>query len=273
MPRETAQQDKRTQSKGRNSQSSQTTQSSRSPATDRQASIPTSRDESRANGQTQQRETGRQNASSQQGQQSQRNQQNQQSQQGQQNQSTQAMQRSGELARGGMSAAVRGGANSPFDLMRRMSDDMDRLLEQFGFGRTGLGLAPSFGSLFGSGLADRSPRFGMNESLWAPQVEVAQRGDRFVVRADLPGVDKDDVHVEVDDDVLTISGERRDEQEEDRDGIFRSERSYGSFYRAIPLPEGVNADECDAKFNDGVLEISLPLPQHEQRTSKRIQIR
>jgi HSP20 family protein len=267
MPRETAQQDKRTQSKGRNSQSSQTTQSSRGPATDRQASIATSRDESRTNGQAQQRETGRQNASSQQSQRSQ------QSQQGQQNQSPQSLQRSGELARGGMSAAVRGGANSPFDLMRRMSDDMDRLLEQFGFGRTGLGLAPSFGSLFGSGLADRSPRFGMNESLWAPQVEVAQRGDRFVVRADLPGVDKDDVHVEVDDNVLTISGERRDEQEEDRDGIFRSERSYGSFYRAIPLPEGVNADQCDAKFDDGVLEISLPLPKQEERASKRIQIR
>ena len=270
MPRETAQQDKRTQSKGRNSQTSQAAQSSRSPATDRHASIPTSRDESRTNGQTQQRETGRQNASSQQ---SQRNQQSQQGQQNQQNQSTQSLQRSAEVARGGTSAPVRGGANSPFDLMRRMSDDMDRLLEQFGFGRTGLGLAPSFGSLFGSGLADRSSRFGMNESLWTPQVEVAQRGDRFVVRADLPGVDKDDVDVEVDDNVLTISGERRDEQEEERNGIFRSERSYGSFYRAIPLPEGVNADECDAKFNDGVLEISLPLPRHEQRTSKRIQVR
>jgi HSP20 family protein len=270
MPRETAQQDKRTPSKVRNSQSAQATQSSRGTATDRQTPIQTSRDDSRTNGQTQPRETGRQNASSQP---STREQQSRQSQQNRQTQSTQSMQRTGELARGGMSAAVRGGANSPFDLMRRMSDDMDRLLEQFGFGRTGSGLAPSFGSVFASGLADRSPRFGMNEPSWAPQVEVAQRGDRFVVRADLPGVEKDDVHVDLDDDVLTISGERRDEQQEERDGIFRSERSYGSFYRAIPLPEGVNADQCDAKFDDGVLEISLPLPKQEQRASKRIQIR
>lgn len=247
MPRETAQQDKRTQPKGKGTLSTQATQntqaaqSSRNRTPDRQASIQTSRDEG---------------------------------QRSQQTASGQSMQQNSDTARRGMSAPVRGGTSNSFDLMRRMSEDMDRLFEQFGFGRAGLGLGPSAGSLLGSDLGDRSSRFGGgSDSLWAPQVEVGQRGDRFVVRADLPGIDKDDVHVEVDNDVLTISGERRTEQQDERNGIFRSERSYGSFYRAIPLPEGVNADQCDAKFNDGVLEISLPLPKQEERATKRIQIR
>lgn len=252
MPRETGQQDKRTQSKSRGSQSTQDTQNTRSTGNaqtaqgsrnrtpDRQASIQTARDEG---------------------------------QRSQQTESGQSLQQGRDTTRRGITAPVRGTASNPFDLMRRMSEDMDRLFEQFGFGRSGLGLAPSAGSLLGSGLGDRSSGFGGAESLWMPQVEVAQRGDRFLVRADLPGVDKNDVHVEVENDVLTISGERRTEQQDERNGIFRSERSYGSFYRAIPLPDGVNADQCDARFNDGVLEVSLPLPKQEERSTKRIQIR
>ena len=96
---------------------------------------------------------------------------------------------------------------------------------------------------------------------------------RLVVRADLPGVNKDDVHVEVENGVLTISGERRNERNEERDGFYRSERSYGQFFRAIPLPDGVRADQCEAKFNEGVLEISLPIPKQEEHKAKRIQIR
>jgi HSP20 family protein len=276
MPRETGQQDKRTQSKGKGAQSGQTAQNARGKATDRQASIQTGRDLSRTSGQTDQGQASRQIASSQLGQQGQQGQQREQNRQNQQNQPSEAgqsMQQTSNATRRGMSAPIRGGATSPFDLMQRMSEDMDRLLEQFGFGRAGFGLTPNVGSLVGSDLGGRSSRFGGGDSLWAPQVEVGQRGDRLVVRADLPGVNKDDVHVEVDDGVLTISGERRNEQQEERDGVFRSERSYGSFYRAIPLPEGLSADQCDAKFNDGVLEVSLPVPKQEERTSRRVQIR
>jgi HSP20 family protein len=172
-----------------------------------------------------------------------------------------------------LSAPVRGGANNPFELMQRMSQDMDRLFEQFGFGRSAFGFGPTLGSLLGSDVADRSQRFGEGSTLWMPQVETTQRGDRFVVRADLPGINKDDVHVEIDDDVLTISGERHNEQRDERDGFFRSERSYGSFFRAIPLPDGVKADQGEAKFNDGVLEISLPAPKQEDRKTKQIQVR
>jgi HSP20 family protein len=258
MARETTQ-DKRPQSRTRNAQSSQrsnqSTESARKSGADRQTPIQTSRDENRV---------GVDSSSAQQsrsGQQAQQNQQNQQSQQG------------AGVARRGLTAPVRGGVNNPFAVMQRMAEDMDRLFEQFGFGRAGLGLGPSLGSFVGSDIADRSQPFGSLGTLWAPQVETIQRDDRLVVRADLPGVNKDDVHVEVENGVLTISGERRNERNEEREGFYRSERSYGQFFRAIPLPDGVQTDQCEAKFNDGVLEISLPVPKHEEHRAKRIQIR
>jgi HSP20 family protein len=158
---------------------------------------------------------------------------------------------------------------NPFAAMRRWSEDMDRLFQDFGLGQFGLGGSPlrelgTLGGRFGSGQNDSSE--------WSPQVEAFQRGDKFVVRADLPGMKKDDVTVEVENNMLTISGERTDEREDNRDGYYRSERSYGQFYRAIPLPEGVNAEQCDATFKDGVLEVSLKVPQQRER-SKQIPIR
>lgn len=266
MARETNQRDKRTQSKPKNSASAQTAQSSRANASDRQTPIQTGRDANRSSGQNQpdrQTESDRQTQSTTQSQANEA---------GRQSQSNQSIQQPGNVARRGMSAPIRGGINNPFELMQRMSEDMDRLFGQFGFGRSGFGLSP-IGLLGRSDIADRSTGFGIDQSLWTPQVETSQRGDRFVVRADLPGIKKDDVRVEVDDDVLTISGERRNEQRDERDGYFRSERSYGSFFRAIPLPEGVRADQCEAKFNDGVLEISLPAPKQPDRTARQIQVR
>jgi HSP20 family protein len=171
-------------------------------------------------------------------------------------------------------SSVYGGGTDPFVLMQRMAQDMDRLFEQFGFGRSGLLSAPSMRSLVGD---DRwsSPLLGQGQEgmSWSPQVETFRRGDKLVVRADIPGVKKEDVHVEVDDGMLAITGERRDEREEDREGIYRSERSYGQFYRAIPLPEGVNTDEAEATFTDGVLEVALPAPPQQERKAKRLQVR
>src|SRR5262245_17142292 len=156
---------------------------------------------------------------------------------------------------------------NPFAAMRRWSDDMDRLFQDFGFG-LGFRRSPF------RELAALGGRLGSDESDiadWSPQVEAFRRGDKFVVRADLPGMKKDDVTVEVENNTLTISGERADEHEEDREGYYRSERSYGQFYRAIPLPEGVNADQCEATFKDGVLEVSLKAPQQREK-SKQIPI-
>lgn len=172
-----------------------------------------------------------------------------------------------------LSAPIQGARNDPFALMRRMQEDMDQLFSTFGFGR--LGLSPTFGSLLSSDFADLPSGIGRGagETLWSPQIETFRRGDKIVVRADLPGVDKKDVNVNVDNDVLTISGERSTESENESDGWYRTERSYGSFYRALPLPEGVNADQCEANFKDGVLEVTLPAPREEKSSAKRIAIK
>ena len=105
-----------------------------------------------------------------------------------------------------------------------------------------------------------------------PQVEVLQRGNDLVVRADLPGLRREDVHVHLEDGLLTVSGERRFESTEEEDGVYHSERSYGRFSRSIPLPDGVDADACQAKFTDGVLEVRVPLPVQQSR-SRRIEVR
>jgi HSP20 family protein len=142
---------------------------------------------------------------------------------------------------------------SPFSFMRQFSEQMDRLFEDFGFGSHGL----THG--FGRGLMSDMGEFG--RGLWSPQIETFEREGQLVIRADLPGLTKDDVNVELTDDAITISGERRNENEEKREGFYRSERSYGSFYRQIQLPEGVNGEDAKANFRDGVLEITMQAPQ------------
>jgi HSP20 family protein len=93
-----------------------------------------------------------------------------------------------------------------------------------------------------------------------------------VVRADLPGLEKNDVKVDIADDVLTIQGERKQEHEEEHEGWYRSERSYGSFYRAVPLPEGTIADSAKANFKNGVLEVTLQAPPKEVSRGRRLEI-
>lgn len=95
---------------------------------------------------------------------------------------------------------------------------------------------------------------------WAPQVDVFQKNNELTIKVDLPGLKKDEVTVDISDDALTIHGERRRESEEEREGFYRSERSYGSFYRVIPLPEGAITEQAKAAFRDGVLEITMPAP-------------
>ena len=109
--------------------------------------------------------------------------------------------------------------------------------------------------------------------MWSPAIEVSERGDRMVVRADLPGLNKDDVKVETYDNHLVIQGERRQEHEEQGEGGYRrSERSYGSFYRSIPLPEGAQTEQARAEFKDGVLEVSVPVPASQQQRGRTIPI-
>ena len=155
---------------------------------------------------------------------------------------------------------------SPFSFMRRFSEQMDRLFEDFGAGSHGL--TPGRGFMSG-GLMSDMDEFG--RGLWSPQIETFEREGQLVIRADLPGLTKDEVNVDLSDDAITISGERRNENEERREGFYRSERSYGSFYRQIPLPQGVNAEEAKATFRDGVLEITMQAPQLQSQR-RRLEI-
>lgn len=105
---------------------------------------------------------------------------------------------------------------------------------------------------------------------WVPPMDLLEADDHFLLKADLPGLAEDDVSIEVQDNALTISGERRSEHEEHGGGWFRMERAFGSFSRSLTLPDGVNADAINAEFHDGVLTVRIPKP--EERKPRRIAI-
>ncbi|KYF58931.1 hypothetical protein BE08_35335 [Sorangium cellulosum] len=163
-----------------------------------------------------------------------------------------------------------GGFISPFTMMRRMMEDMDRMFDDLGFGgvlspfRQPRPMSEQGG---GRGLS----AFGAD--LWSPHIEVGERNGQLVVKADLPGVTKDDIRVQIQDDALIIEGERRQEQQEQREGVSYTERSYGSFMRSIPLPEGVQADDVNASFENGVLEVCMKLPQQQQQRGRTIEVK
>lgn len=157
-----------------------------------------------------------------------------------------------------------GSFGSPFDLIDRMADEMDRTFDR---------MLSGWGMPRRSWFARSPLRSFERETIWTPRVEAFQKGDRFIVRADLPGLKKDDVQVELTDDAISIRGERREEHEEEREGYYHSEREYGQFYRSIPLPEGVIGESAQASFKDGVLEISLQAPPAEATRGRRLEIK
>jgi len=101
-------------------------------------------------------------------------------------------------------------------------------------------------------------RFPMREMAWAPAVEVFEKEDKYVVRADLPGVKEEDIDVSIEGDTLTIKGKKESESEVKEESYYCCERFYGSFYRSIALPSTVDAKKIEASYEDGVLEVSLP---------------
>lgn len=105
---------------------------------------------------------------------------------------------------------------------------------------------------------------------WIPAMDLVETADAFVLRADLPGLTEKDVKIEFEDNVLSISGERKSEHEEKKEGYYRVERSYGSFSRSLTLPEGVDPDAVKANFDRGVLEVRVPKP--EQRKPHKVAI-
>ena len=147
---------------------------------------------------------------------------------------------------------------NPFQMMRRFTKDMELLFEDFpGF---------RFPNFFKT---DFTPfRMEFDKVEWVPQIEVLRNNGNFLVRADLPGLTKDDVKIELTENLLLISGERKEEKEEKHEGFYRSERNYGHFYRQIPLPEGVKTENAAATFRNGVLEITIPVPKAVTTTRK-----
>ncbi len=129
---------------------------------------------------------------------------------------------------------------NPFSLMRRMTEEMDRV--------------------FGDGGQERD-RGG--DAFWAPAVEVSQREGNYVIRAELPGVKPEEVKLEIENDAVVLQGERKVEREEDRGGVHRTEIRYGRFYRNIPLPEGANVEQARARFDNGVLEVTVPVSEQK----------
>ena len=138
---------------------------------------------------------------------------------------------------------------SPVTLMRRFTDDIDRVVSGFG----------------GHQSADG---FSANVN-WMPALEVRRSGNNLIIRADLPGLSEKDVKVEATDEGLLIEGERNQEHSSEEGGVHFSERTYGRFSRLILLPEGAKVDETNASFKNGVLELNVPVPESE---TKRRQI-
>jgi HSP20 family protein len=148
-------------------------------------------------------------------------------------------------------------AMSPFSLMRRFSEDVDRL----------------FGGFFGPSLLSNDwPSDFAAKSFW-PEIDVQHTGDKLLIQADVPGLKKEDVHVDVRDHELCISGERRSESDRNEGRFYRTERSYGSFYRTVTLPEGAKPETASATFDNGVLKIEMEAPGGGQGQSRRIEVR
>jgi len=140
--------------------------------------------------------------------------------------------------------------NSPFTTMRHLAEEMDRTFNEWSFGRGWL--TPLFGR---DPLVKRMEEFG--KDLYLPDIEVVEKDGTMTVRTDLPGIRKEDVTIEITNNSLVIKGERHREEEEAHEGYYRSERSYGKFYRSIPFRDGIEADDAQASFKDGVLEVTL----------------
>jgi HSP20 family protein len=140
----------------------------------------------------------------------------------------------------------------PFALLGRMTTDFDRIFEEAGW--------PVFRRAF------------TEPAGWSPKLDVYEKDNQLFATLDLPGVKKEDVKAEITDGRLVISGERRYETEKKEENFYRSEREYGTFYRAIPLPEGAKFEDIKATFENGVLTVTVPLAARAAITGHKVPI-
>lgn len=148
------------------------------------------------------------------------------------------------------------GTRDAFDVLRQTAADLDRVFDDWRAVRWPFG-------------GSKAP--SMTEG-WAPRIDVLERDGRLITRVDLPGMKKEDVTVQVTDSHLELSGERTREKEEKANDFYRSEREYGRFYRAVPLPQGVKLEDVKATFADGVLEVSVPVPAKPAAVGRTVEI-
>lgn len=150
--------------------------------------------------------------------------------------------------------ATQGNRNltNPFDVLQ---DRIDRMFEDF---TTGFRLP----SVFGNG------DFGLN-----PSLDLHETDKQVMVSAELPGVDEKDIDISVADDMLTISGEKKSEFEHREGDRYRSERSYGKFSRSVTLPFKINPDKVEARFDKGVLKLTIPKPAEALQQMRKIPIK
>jgi HSP20 family protein len=148
----------------------------------------------------------------------------------------------------------------PFDMFETLQEEMDRFWRRPGPSWTG-----SFPSLF-----RRTAGRGMT---WAPRMDVYEKDNSIVVKAELPGLKKEDVEVELDNGSLVIRGESKTESEVKEDAYYRMERTSGSFYRRIPLPVEVEPQQVEATMTDGVLEVRIPRPAESKPEARKIPVK
>jgi HSP20 family protein len=141
----------------------------------------------------------------------------------------------------------------PVAELNTLQNEMNRLFNTF------------FDQPAGSGRSGAAP-----DRRWIPAMDLVETGDHYVLRADLPGLSDEEVNIQLQDNVLTISGERKAEHETQPEGYYRLERAFGGFARSLTLPDGVDPDAVQAHFDRGVLEIRIPKP--EQKKPRQVQI-
>jgi HSP20 family protein len=141
----------------------------------------------------------------------------------------------------------------PFGFLRRFASELDRRFEE-----PWMVFAPRWEAV--------EPR------AWTPRLELFEKDNRLVARFEVPGMKKEDVHVEIREGHLVVFGERTHEKEEKKEGFYRTEREYGSFHRTVPLPEGVGIDDVKATIGEGVLEVIMPLAVKKTAAVQKVEI-
>lgn len=147
----------------------------------------------------------------------------------------------GDLARSRIGRLWGAWPGSPYGMMRRLFEDMDAMAGGSGMGSTMFPLGE-----------------GMHSGDWMPAMDLFDRDDTLVMRAELPGCERSDIEIRVEDGALIVEGERHMDEEQTRAGYYQSERRYGRFQRAISLPSDIDEDNVKANFANGILEVIMP---------------